>query len=498
MATSRNPPALAFRADPAAPEPIYLQLTAALSAAIRAGRIAIGARLPSERIYAGQLGVSRTTVIAAYQELKAAGLARGHVGRGTVVIADDPDRAPRGAIAWPQLASRLARSARPVLLPVKPGLISLGNGWLHPSLVPRAALAACAVKAIEDPDVMAKSTLMLGLPALREALVDTLRASGVKATPGEILVTGGAQQGLHVIARAFLSPGDAVVCESPTFPGAFGAFRAAGAEVTGVAMDHEGMDPEALEDALVRLRPKLVYLIPSFQCPTGRLMGIARRRRILELCARFRTPIVESHVYGDIAFGAAPPSLKSLDTQGVVILQGSASKAISGGLRLGWLVAPASAMDLLAPSKASLDLSTPALAQSVLATFLGNGDYSRHLPKMRAALRDRCDALLAALATHCPELGLVAPRGGLYLWAHLPKPVQAYELESAAAGAGVSIRGGDAFLPDGGLSSHIRLCYGASAWEEIAPGAQRLGKALRLVLQRHKDPRARTSAFASV
>jgi 2-aminoadipate transaminase len=502
MATPTTLADFGFQPDPTAAQPIYSQLTAALSDAIRAGRIAVGARLPSERLYAQYLGVSRTTVTAAYQELKATGLVRGYVGRGAVVIADDPDRAPTGAIPWSQLASRLARPAQPTSAALDvardPGLISFGDGWLHPSLTPRAALAACAARAVEDPQVLTKAAPILGLPALREALIDVLRANGVKATADEVLITGGAQQGLNVVARALISPGDAVVCESPTWHGAFRAFRAAGAEVAGVAMDREGVDPDALEDALVRLRPKFVDLIPTFQCPTGRLMGLERRRRILEICGRFRTPIVESHVYGEIAFGKILPSLKSLDTAGIVIHQGSASKTISAALRLGWLVAPRAATDLLAPAKASLDLSTPALAQAVLADFLRSGAYARHLPQFRAALQARRDALIAALATHCPDLRCVTPQGGLYLWAQLPMPIRAHEVETAAAGEGVSVRGGEAFLPDGGTSSHIRLCYAAPAPDEIAAGAQRLGKALRTVLQRHRDPAARTSAFASV
>lgn len=378
MATPKTLADLGFEPDPDAPQPIYLQLTAALSNSIRTGRIAVGARLPSERLCAQHLGISRTTVTAAYQELMAMSLVRGHVGRGTIVIADDPGRAPAGAIAWSQRASRFTRPVQAHSVRTGPGVISLGDGWLHPSLAPHAALAASAAKAVKDPEVFTKAAPILGLPSLREALIDRLRGSGVKATPEEILITGGAQQGINVIARALLAPGNAVVCESPTWHGAFRAFRAAGAEVAGVAMDHEGIDPDALEETLIRLRPKFVYLIPTFHCPTGRLMSLERRRRVLEICTRLRTPIVESHVYGDLAFGKTPPSLKSLDTAGIVIHQGSASKTIGAALRLGWLVAPRAAMDLLAPAKASLDLSTPALPQAILVGLLQGGAYARH------------------------------------------------------------------------------------------------------------------------
>lgn len=474
------------RATAATASPLYLRLAEALAQSIRSGHIAVGTRLPSERTGAEQLGVSRTTVTAAYQELTSHGLVRGHVGRGTVVIADEPDRA--ATVPWAQLASRLVQATAPSSAAAGAAHIGLASGWMHPSLAPHSALAACAAIAARDSALLTIAAPILGLPALREALVPTLRASGVRAAADDVLVTGGAQQGLNIVARALVSPGDTVVCESPTWHGAFRAFRAAGAEVAGVMMDREGIDPGALEDTLVRLRPKFVYLIPSFHCPTGRLMSLERRRCVLEICTRFRTPVVESHVYGDIHFGETLPPLKALDAEGIVIHLGSASKTIGAALRIGWLVAPPPALELLAAAKSSFDLSTPALPQAVLAGFLASGGYARHLPRFRSQLRTRRDALLAALAAHCPPLRCAVPEGGLYLWLQLPKPLTGLQVEAAAADEGVAVRSGEAFLPEGGPSGHLRLCFAAPAAEDIAPGAQRLGKALRALAQRHAEP----------
>jgi DNA-binding transcriptional MocR family regulator len=489
---------LGFQRDPSAAEPIYVQLAAALSDAIRVGRIAVGARLPSERIYAALLGVSRTTVTSAYQELKAMGLMRGYVGRGAIVIANDPDGAPAGAVPWQHLASTVTMFSGPTLNAIDPRAISFADGWLHPSLIPAAALEACAARVSKDQSLFTGAAPLLGLPALQEALIDMLRGNAVNTMPGELLITSGAQQGINVVARALVSPGDVVLCESPTWHGAVRAFRAAGAQVVGVPMDHEGVDPEALEEALIRQRPKLIYLIPSFQCPTGRLLSLPRRRRVIAIAASHHTPILESHVYGDISFGHKLPCLKSLDTAGLVIHQGSASKIISPALRLGWLVAPRAAIELLAPAKASLDLSTPALPQAVLAAFLASGAYARHRLMFRDQLRLRSDALIAALAAHCPELRYARPQGGLYLWAQLPKFLQAQELEATAAAAGVLIRSGDSFLANGASSNHIRLCFAAPAREDIVVGAQRLGTALRNLLQRHRNSGPRDAAFAPV
>lgn len=263
-------------------------------------------------------------------------------------------------------------------------------------------------------------------------------------------------------------------------------------------MDRDGIDPAALEDALIRLRPKLVYLIPSFHCPTGRLMGLDRRRQVLELCRRFRTPIVESHVYGDVGFGKSVPSLKSLDQNDIVIHQGSASKSVSAALRLGWLVAPSGAMGMLAQAKASLDLATPRLPQAILAQFLRSGAYARHLPTMRAGLQARRDALISALAIHCPDLRCGLPQGGLYLWARLPHDLVGREVEAAALAEGLSVRAGEAFLVHDGPSRHIRLCYAAPGVDQIVEGARRLGHAVNRLLNKQKRREPRAALFAAV
>jgi DNA-binding transcriptional MocR family regulator len=491
--------ALRFKPDSGSAQPLYLQLAAFLTEGIRGGAIAVGSHLPSERSYAQRLGVSRTTVTAAYQELKASGFLRAFVGRGAIVISDDPERDDAGPISWPAIASRFAQPAAPGTTSNGTSTISFGNGWLHPALVPHEELADCARSIVRASAAFKHAAPILGLQVLREALIDgPFKAASIKVAPDEVLITGGAQQGLNVLARALLCPGDVVLCESPTWHGAFRAFRSAGAQVIGVPIDREGIDPDALEDALLRHRPKFVYLIPSFQCPTGRLLGLARRRRVIATCARLHTPIVESHVYGDIAFGQAIPTLKHLDEAGIVIHQGSASKTMSADLRLGWLVAPKPAMALLSPAKASLDLATPTLNQAVLARFLASGAYARHLPRLRLQLQQRRDALTRALAVHCPELRYAMPQGGLYLWAQLPKPMRSHEVEAVAAVAGVTIRGGDAFLAEGGPSGCIRLCYASPELDRIEAGARLLGTALSDVARGRKQAASQAAPLADV
>ncbi len=479
-----------FQPDPGSPLPLYRQLAAALREAIAAGRLAVGARLPSERDYAVRLGVSRTTVTAAYQELKDQGLLRGYVGRGAVVLAADVDDGGIGSgLPWPQLGARLTRHGLPAAVQRRSAEITLGDGWLHPELLPAAALQEAALRAAGDADLFVRAAAPLGLPALRAAIARRESRPGRRVEPDDVLVCGGAQQGIHLVARALLGPGDRVLTESPTWHGAVRAFRGAGAEVASVPMDAEGIDPDALEDALLRQRPKLVNLIPTLHCPTGRVASVARRRRVLALCQRYRTPILESQVYGELMFDAAatPPSLRQLDDRGLVIELGSIAKSLSPALRLGWLMAPRAALALLGAAKAGLDLGTPALPQAILADLFDRGIADRHLVRLRRALAARRDALVAALAADCPELRLTPPAGGLYLWGTLPPGTSGAELEAAAAAEGVAVRGGEAFLPEAGPSRHLRLCFAAAPADALAAGAGRLGRALRRLIA---EPRA--------
>jgi DNA-binding transcriptional MocR family regulator len=244
-------------------------------------------------------------------------------------------------------------------------------------------------------------------------------------------------------------------------------------------MDHEGIQPDALEDALARYRPKLVYLIASFHNPTGAVLSRDRRRAVLELAARYRVPVLESSLYADTHLEAPPPpSLLALDGSGIVIGQGSFSKIAVPGLRIGWLVAPRGAMTALTAAKALVDLNTPPLTQRVAAAFLDGGHTERHLATLRAALRLRRDRAVAALRQHCPRLRYRIPSGGYYLWAELPGALTATQLLASARQHGVDLRPGTQFMPDGGGEERVRLSFGALPPARLVEGARRLGAAL--------------------
>jgi DNA-binding transcriptional MocR family regulator len=470
------------RPDPAAGPALYLQLAQAIEEAIRAGQIRVGERLPAERELAADLGVSRTTVTGAFQELTARGFLRGHVGRGTVVVGV-PAGTRTAAIPWGQRATPLAVEAARggYVPPAHPDVISFAIGWPDPALYPEDTLHTL-LQAL--PGEAARAPLYApapaaGEPVLRETIAAWLGSRGIRVTPDEVLVTTGGQQGLNVLARALLSPGDVVLTETPTYPGSLLAFRWAGAEVVGVPVDHDGVRPDALEEALVRYRPRLVYLIPNFHNPTGAVLSRERRSRVVELAARYRVPLVESDLYGEMYFGAEPPSrLKALDQAGVVVYQGSFSKIAGPGLRVGWLVVPVGAMPALAATKAILDLATAPLAQRLVAAYLGGPHLEPHLAAMRAECRARRDHLVSALRQHCPGLRVRVPDGGYYLWAELPASLTGRDLFPRAGEHGVAVRPGAEFTPDGQGDHHVRLCFAALPPARLLEGARRLGVAL--------------------
>jgi DNA-binding transcriptional MocR family regulator len=467
---------------------LYRQVVDAIEAGIRSGQLRVGQRLPAERKLAVQLGVSRTTVTGAYQELEARGLLRGHVGRGTIVVGAPPDSASQ-AFPWSQRASSLARQAGQLSFGShahRADVIRFDVGWSDRDLYPLAELNTLLREIAADgsPDLY-RAPRTGGDPALREAVSRWLHSRGMTVPPEAILVTSGAQQGLNIVARAFLEPGDVVVTETPTFLGGLMAFRWAGADVIGVPVDHEGIQPDLLEEALVRHRPKLIYLMPTFQNPTGAVLGRERRRLTLELAMRYRVPVMESDVYGETYFDEPPPPpLKALDATGLVIYQGSISKLAVPGLRVGWLAAPRGAWAPLAAAKAFADLHTAPLTQRLAARFLESPRLEGHLAMSRAECRRRRDHLVAALRRELPRLTFSVPSGSYYLWAELPPPVRAEDLALSAAAHGVMVRPGSDLTPERGGEGYIRLCFAGLEPAGLTEGAKRLAAAVDEVTQR--------------
>ena len=459
--------------------PLYSHLVTLLEGAIAKGDLPSGSRLPPERELASRLRISRTTVVSAYRELESRGLLRGYVGRGTFVCASpEPTGAPfawRGKIAAAALRSSDSTLRDTIRHSSDARLVSLAAGEPAIDCFPTAAFRK-AIDHVLSRDATAawRHGPTEGQPILREAIAERF---GVPAE--SVLVIAGAQQGLDLLARCLIDPGDAVIVDRPGYLGAIQSFHAAGAKMIG--WDIARADIDELEDLLVRYRPKLIYTNPTFQNPTGITMPLRTRRDLLRLAERYRVPIVEDATYRELYFRETPPpSLRDLDAPDIVIYLNSFSKVLAPGLRLGWLSAAPSIVDQMAIIKQRLDPHTQNLVQFAMATLIRDGSFDAHLGTLRTEHARRCTAMLASIQRHFPPgaLQFARPNGGLYLWCRVAPHISTRSLLDRALAGGVAFVPGHAFYPDPAGDSELRICFSSVLPSAMDDAIRRLAKAL--------------------
>lgn len=494
--------------DRQSPIPLYRQIAEQLRARITRGELVPGTRLPPERRLAAVLGVNRTTVVNAYRELAADGLIIGHVGRGTVVA--DPgrryDRAESAAgLPWIQLLTPATEVMQDALLhdtmlvSARPDVITFATGMPAPELYPVATMRQLLDEALHQ----AGQTLLQycpaeGYPPLREALAHWLGRAGMHYHADDVLIVAGSQQGLYLLARALLEPGDVVAVESPTYLGALHVFRAVGARVLSIPVDQHGMRVGLLEDIVARRRPKLIYTLPTFQNPTGTTMSRDRRKRLLALASRYHVPVIEDDPYGLLRYDGDPiPPLAALDQHGVVIYLSTMSKVLFPGFRIGWIAGPRAVIERLADLKRVVDIDTNALSQWAVWAFLTRGLLEAHLERLLRHYPERLGRMVAAMEEHLA--GMVEwtrPAGGFYVWCRLTDGLRARDLLPVAARHGVAFAPGETFHPDGGGTSTFRLNFTYPPVTAIAPGIARLAEAISALRSNrlHADSRGTRAA----
>lgn len=459
---------------------LYDQLVRALESAIENGELKNGERLPSERDLAEQLKLSRTTVVNAYRELESRGLIRGHIGRGTFVCAmPEPSDAP---FAWRgKVSAQVARLGNNLSIRhltrdiLNPNLISFAAGSPSLECFPVEAYQRATERVLgRSRDAALGLSPTEGQPRLRQ-----LVAERFKTRPERVLILSGSQQGLDLIARCLLDPGDAVIMDRPGYIGAIQTFRAAGANLVG--WDVIRADVDELEDLIIRYRPKLIYTDPTFQNPTGRVLPLRERQELLKLAARYRVPIIEDNPWQETYLDAPPPpTLYHLDAHNIVIHLSTFSKTFAPGLRIGWLVASEYIVDQLASIKQYEDVSSEGLTQLVLADFLQSGLFDDHLLALRKEHARKLDITKKALEKYVPPrmLEFNTPRGGLHLWGRLNKSVAAQPLLQQTLLKGVTFAPGEMFYSDGGGRHELRLCFTSVSAGRIEEGVKRLAEAL--------------------
>jgi DNA-binding transcriptional MocR family regulator len=461
-------------------KPLYRHLLTIVESAIVRGELASGTQLPPERELAERLRVSRTTVVNAYRELESRGLVRGFVGRGTFVCATpEPSATPfawRGKMSSAALRNTDSTLRDLVRAASMPELIGLGAGMPAIDRFPVAAFRDALEHALgRGADAIWRHGPAEGQPVLRRAI-----ATRFGTGPDRVLVLSGAQQGLDLLARCLVDPGDAVITDRPGYLGAIQAFRAAGARVIGWDLGRADLDE--LEDLLLRYRPKLIYTNPTFQNPTGVTLPVRARRDLLKLAARYRVPIVEDDTYRELYFSTPPPpSLQQLDEQDLVIHLNSFSKMLAPGLRLGWLSASGPIVEQLTLIKQRVDPHTENLVQLTVAHLLETGDFDRHLAILRAEHARRAVAAARAIEREVPPASLRfdRPQGGIYFWCRLGASVRARDVLQHAMTTGVTFVAGEAFYPDPGGVHELRLCFSSVSPEQMASGVHRLAESIR-------------------
>jgi 2-aminoadipate transaminase len=471
--------------------PLYLQISNQIRERIHTGDLAVGTKLPPERRLAAMLGVNRTTVVTAYRELAADGLVEGHVGRGTVVANPDPDLGDSQhhlQIPWTQLFTSTTEVMNDPLLrdttmiSSRPDVISLATGIPSPELYPIELIRGLLDEALHTAgQALLQHCPTEGYGPLRAALGQWMVGENERpVNPENILVVAGSQQGLYLLARTLLDPGDLVVIESPTYLGALQVFRAAGARLLPIPVDSQGMRVGLLEDLLARRRPKLIYTLPSFQNPSGATMSLDRRRRLLDLAERYRIPVIEDDPYSVLRYeGKSLPTLHAMDHRGVVVYLSTFSKILFPGFRIGWIAGPQPVIKRLALMKQIVDLDTNPLAQWAVWALLDRGHLREHVEELQAIYPYRRDLMLEALERHCT--GLLQwnrPHGGFYIWARLQGGLRARDLLPEAARHGVSVAPGESFHVDDEGESTLRLNYTLPAPEEIDEAVRRLAAAI--------------------
>jgi len=329
-----------------------------------------------------------------------------------------------------------------------------------------------------------------GLPAVREAITRVMAAEDMAVDPDEVIVTTGGQQAIDLVTKALIDPGDVVIAEAPTYPGAVPTFCSYEADVIQIEMDDDGMSIDALEETLARLdrehrRPKFIYTIPTFQNPAGVTMSLERRRRLVALARERELIVLEDNPYGLLRYEGDPlPTLRSLevpagstDDNDFVIYAGTMSKILSPGVRVGWLVAPRPLLAKLILGKQSSDLCSSTMTQHFVGAYFAAADWRAYVDELRDVYHRRRDVILDALAEYLPAAATwTHPQGGLFIWVTLPDYIDTTDLLARALAENVAFVPGEAAFADGRGRHSMRLNFSSEADDDIREGVRRIGK----------------------
>ena len=474
-------------------EPIYRQLIRQIRMQIESEELALGTRLPASRDLAKELEVSRISVVNAYSELRSSGYLTAHAGRGTFVAHPNSPNG-NGHTQSNHYIDNPApnQSIRDLLkLAQKPDVINFSHGAPPTEFFPVKRAQEAIQTVLERDGAQALNYEDAeGYYPLRVAVRDYVSALGIECRPDNVLITGGAQQGIDLVTQALLSEGDILVTSEPTYIGVLDIARVRRIQVQGIPMDNEGIRLDILENFIHEHRPRLMYLMPSFHNPTAQVMSVHRRRQLLRLAYEYQIPILEDGVYQAFRFeGEDLPPLKALDEHGMVIHINAFTKMLLPGMRIGYLIANGTHYERITRIKQAADLSTSGLNQRTIHLMLQWGILAQQLEHNNRELRRRRDAAIDALEEFMPdEAGWNVPEGGLYIWLEIPKfGPTASQLFATAIQKKVAFAIGNTFYTNGNGCYRIRINYSMQPPDLIREGFRRLGEAWHELASNYAD-----------
>lgn len=362
-----------------------------------------------------------------------------------------------------------------------PEIISFAGGLPNPRYFPVQEVASATQKVLSEcGEAALQYSTTEGYLPLREMIAARYAKQGLKISPGEILITNGSQQGLDLLAKAFLNKGDGVIMERPTYLAAIQSFGLFEPRFHSIPLQEDGIDVEALGKTLSKDRAKLFYSVPNFQNPTGITYSREKRKAVAEMLSGGKTVFIEDNPYGELRFmGEDVPSLRNYLGEDAVLL-GSFSKIVSPGVRLGWVCACEEIMEKLIVAKQASDLHSNYLCQRIVHQYFMDNDIELHIAKIRRAYREQRDFMVETMEDTFPgDVAFTRPEGGMFLWATLPENMSSLDLFNRAIAMKVAFVPGQAFYADGGGSNTMRLNYSNSDNERIAGGIKRLAKAIK-------------------
>lgn len=463
-----------FPFDAGADTPYYRQIYDGYRGAILSGRLRPGERLPSTRAVAAELGISRLPVVNAFEQLLHEGYVEGRVGSGTYVKDSIPDELAQTAPPHAGVeVKRIASAPPPQLGPLRVSLPALDRFplrlWTR-LITKHTRQLTVEQMAYGDP---------AGYAPLRAAIADYLRtARSVRCEADQVLIVSGSQMALQICALALLGRGSAVCVEEPGYPGARDALQRGGAQLVPVRVDEEGIDVRVV--AAKGKRVRAVYVTPSHQYPLGMSMTVSRRLALLEWARRTRSWIIEDDYDSEYRYASRPlGALQGIDTASRVIYVGTFSKVLFPSLRIGYMVVPRELRDDFIRHRESIDLFSPTLEQIVLAEFLAEGHFGRHLRRMRALYHSRRDALVRGLREHVPQLVPHNIDAGLHVSAFLPDGTDDRVIVREGAKRGLDMTALSTCYAGKSSRSGLVLGFGGASERRIVVACRALGEVLR-------------------